>query len=273
MTRFCDNISTGFDGTKDYWPETGARSGAGAAMAATNARTRLGIHPSTAMEHPHDNRTSTPLHPTDHNPQTIDDWHDWGRRIALGLNEYFKYAPRVEYQVSLKQKWNLFSLPVNETINKTEVTIRNNSIDYTWSEAVTAGVILDFLYGWNRIGQSYYIADSFEPGQGYWLWSYYNCTLLVTGEPIISDSITALSMQWNIIGLPVNTTIPKNDLLIRYNGTDYNWTEATTGADPILLGFIYVWNPSVQQYQLSDVLEAGKAYWMYAYHSCGLRRS
>jgi hypothetical protein len=175
--------------------------------------------------------------------------------------------------ISLKQKWNLLSLPINQTLNKTEITIQNNSIDYTWSEAITAGIILDFIYGWNRIGQTYYIAEHFEPGQGYWLWSYYNCTLLINGIPTISNDVTALSITWNIMGLPVNTTIAKNDLLIRYNGTDYNWTEATTGTDPILLGFIYVWNAPLQQYQLSEVLEAKKAYWMYAYHSCDLRRS
>lgn len=94
MINFCNNVSRGFDGTQDYWPETGSRSATGSTMAATNVRARLGVHPSADMEHPHDDLRNSTAHPVDHNPQAIADWKDWGRRIALGI---FDYYGEVEY--------------------------------------------------------------------------------------------------------------------------------------------------------------------------------
>ena len=80
MVSFLDTIA-------EYWPETGARGSTG--YSAGQMRTRLGVHPSILMEHPHDNRTSTQSHPADHNPQTIDDWLNWGKGIAEGLHDYY----------------------------------------------------------------------------------------------------------------------------------------------------------------------------------------
>jgi hypothetical protein len=93
MIDFCNNISRGFTGVKDYWPETGPRSATGGEMAATNVRTRLGIHPAVDMEHPHDDLRNSSAHPVTHNPQTIADWKDWGRRIDLGIFDYYGEAP------------------------------------------------------------------------------------------------------------------------------------------------------------------------------------
>jgi hypothetical protein len=134
MINFCNNISRGFDGTKDYWPETGARSATGSAMAATNVRTRLGIHPATDMEHPHDDLRNTTAHPVDHNPQTIADWKDWGRRIVLGIFDYFGEVSLpdliVENIVVLDNGCNIYA---NDTYTDNtpyycpiEVTVRNN---------------------------------------------------------------------------------------------------------------------------------------------------
>jgi len=220
MIRFMDNISLGSTGLKDYWPETGARSATGAAMAATNVRTRLGVHPSLSMEHPHDNRTGTPQHPVDHNPQTVDDWIDWGNKTVLGIYDYtlFEEEPVLQwYSIPLESKWNLFSFPINQTINKTDLMIVNNSVEYNWSEAVSQGIILNFIYGWNRVSpQTYEISDVLEPGYGYWLWSYYSCNISISGIPADVDDITSLQTKWNIVGLPFNATLSKDDLVISY---------------------------------------------------------
>ena len=136
------------------------------------------------------------------------------------------------------------------------------------------GIILNFIYGWNRVSpQTYEISDVMEPGYGYWIWSYYSCNITISGIPADSDDITSLQTKWNIVGLPFNATLSKDDLVIIYNGTDYNWTEASTGPDPVILGFIYGWNPVSQGYVLSDVLEPKMGYWLYAYHDCSLRKT
>lgn len=92
MVNFMNNVSRGYSGTKDYWPETGSRATGNAEAAPWNVRTRIGIHPATMMEHPHDDRSNTTAHPTDHNPQTTDDWKDWGKRAVLGIFDYFGEA-------------------------------------------------------------------------------------------------------------------------------------------------------------------------------------
>ena len=87
--------------------------------------------------------------------------------------------------------------------------------------------------------------------------------------------ITNILQTWNIIGLPNTESLPKEDLIVRYNDVDYNWTDATTNNNPtggpIILEFIYNWsrNPP-QHYELTDVFDPGYGYQMYAFHNCSL---
>ena len=90
----------------------------------------------------------------------------------------------------------------------------------------------------------------------------------IVSELIISN----MSDEWNFVSLPFNQSVDKDQLFVIYNGSEYNWTEATTGGDPILVSFIFGYNRSIQLYEESDVLEPGYCYWMYAYKQCTLKR-
>jgi len=276
MIRFCDNISTGKDGTRDYWPETGARSATGGSMAATNVRTRLGVHPSVSPEHPHDNRTGTTQHPVDHNPQTTADWNDWGRRMSLGIYDYFSEIGEQEYRVSLNSSWNLVSLPFNESYDKTDIIVSYGGSDYTWGDAVSGNIILDFVYDWDRIDQHFNLVDILEPGYGYWMYAYYDCELILSGNVSDDEYITSLKQDWNLVGLPYNISLAKEDIIVEYNGTDYAWHNATTTdndlGEPIILGFIYDWLRDYQSYSFSDYLNPGYGYWMYAHYNCKIKK-
>jgi len=182
-------------------------------------------------------------------------------------------------RIYLQKNWNLISLPFNESISKYDIMISYGGTNYTWNEAVTANIILNFIYGWKRgpTNQSYESTDTLQPGHGYWVWSYHsNVELLLSSDVSGDGHITALKQKWNIMGQPYNTTLDKNNLIIRYNVTDYTWTEATTNnneeGEPLLLGFIYEWNRNNQQYILSDLLQPGYGYWMYAYYNITLYR-
>ena len=78
------------------------------------------------------------------------------------------------------------------------------------------------------------------------------------------------------MGLPYNESIQKENLTVHYNATDYSWQNATTNnneeGEPLILGFIYGWNASTQNYMLSDALNPSYGYWMYAYYNCTLLR-
>ena len=58
--------------------------------------------------------------------------------------------------------------------------------------------------------------------------------------------------------------------IIIYNGTDCSWQQAVDNG--IVLGFIYGWVDNTQGYELTDVLNPGKGFWIYAYYSCVLKK-
>ncbi|KYK23903.1 hypothetical protein AYK21_01970 [Thermoplasmatales archaeon SG8-52-2] len=181
-----------------------------------------------------------------------------------------------EYAVSIETNWNKISLPFNQSINKADIIVSYSGTDYSWSEAVSNTIILNFIYGWNRTNQNYDLINTMQPGYGYWIWAYDDCQLLFTINSSPSDTITSLQQYWNVIGPPFNSTVIKENLIITYNGSDYSWYEATTDnneeGEPLILGFIYEWNSGTQSYVLSDNIKPGLGYWMYAYYECILKR-
>jgi len=96
QTFFMNNVSGGHDYSHDYWPETnngGGRQSGTANSSSTNVNSRLGVELSFMMEHPHDNITNSTsplnLHVFYRNPQNQTDWINWGKKIPLGIHDYF----------------------------------------------------------------------------------------------------------------------------------------------------------------------------------------
>jgi hypothetical protein len=172
----------------------------------------------------------------------------------------------------LNSSWNIITLPFNESFNKTKIKVSCNGSDYTWNDAVSSGIILEFIYGYNRTSHSYENYDVLNPGYGYWMYAYNDSEIVIYGNASDDNYITYLKQGWGMMGVPYNITLAKEDLIIHYSGADYNWTEATTGPDPIILGFIYGWSRNNQHYILSDTFDKGYGYWMFAYHDCMLKR-
>jgi len=175
-----------------------------------------------------------------------------------------------EYNISLKNGWNIISAQCYDTIVKTDITVRNNSINRTWNQAVDNGTILGFLYDYNRTTQSYDFSSSLEPGFGYWLWAYYDCDLIFSSSEIGSGHISDLMDDWDIMGVPYNDTIAKTSVNVTNNSVDYTWNQAVS--NDILLGFVYGWNSSDQIFELCDNFTPGRGYWMYAYYDCTLKK-
>jgi len=83
----------------------------------------------------------------------------------------------VNYSVSLSHGWNLISLPVNQSINKANLTINYLSVNYSWDQAVDNNTVLQFVYGWDTDDQNYVFADVLNSGEGHWLYAYEECIL------------------------------------------------------------------------------------------------
>jgi hypothetical protein len=174
-----------------------------------------------------------------------------------------------QYNISLSEKWNLISLPVNKSINKDNITVNYLGVNYTWQQAVDNGTILDFVYEWNATSQNYGGIDFFEPGHGYWMYAYHDCNLWISTNNSNNDNyITNLLEKWNIIGLPFNEPVAKENISVYFNGSYYSWQQAVDNGT--ILDFIYGWNTTGQVYEGKEILEPGKGYWMYAYYNCSI---
>ncbi len=175
--------------------------------------------------------------------------------------------------------WNIISLSFNQTITKADLFVIYGGQRYTWSQAAAQSIVMDTLYSWSRDTQGYGLAYTLTPGSGYWLYSYHDCQIWATNlAPMVyTNYITALKGHWNIIGVPCSQPLNKTTLLVTYLGVDYNWTQATTSANPtgqpLIVKDIFGWKRIAPQgYLLSEVLDPGAGYWIYAYQNCVLRR-
>jgi parallel beta-helix repeat protein len=199
------------------------------------------------------------------------DYFIWANDTNWNVNTSTVYHFDIKkmYKISMSTSWDLISLPFNESIAKTTITIRNNSIDYNWTNAVNKGIILNFFYKLD--GTTYTINETFEPGFGYWMWAYYSCELIFYSNAFDDNYLTTLKQQkWNMIGIPYNESLVKEDLIIQNNSIDYTWQEAID--EGIILGFIYKWDKINQIYMLSNTFDPGYGYWMYAYYDCIFKR-
>ena len=84
---------------------------------------------------------------------------------------------------TLQLKWNLIGFPYDVSLVKENLIVNYEDVDYTWDEATTnanptgSPIVLKFLYGWERTSQRYAYANSFDAGEGYWMYAYKVCTL------------------------------------------------------------------------------------------------
>jgi len=81
------------------------------------------------------------------------------------------------YITELETNWNIMGVPHNQSVDKTNITVNYGGTEYSWANAVSGGIISDYVFGWNRNTQSYIFVDTFEPGYSYWMYAYYNCIL------------------------------------------------------------------------------------------------
>jgi hypothetical protein len=173
------------------------------------------------------------------------------------------------HTLTVKHNWNLISIPCYDTIAKTNIKVRHLGTDYSWNDAVSAGYILDTLYGWS--GTVYTVETTLTHGKGYWFYAYDNdCQLLIYSNTVGTGHIADLQVKWNIIGLPYASPINTADLHFEYLSGTHTWQQAID--DGYILGFVYGWDRTNQMYSLETQLQPGYGYWMYAYQTCTMKQ-
>ncbi len=201
-------------------------------------------------------------------------YHIWAEDVNGNQNTSSTYTFEIvsPHIADLSQNWNFISLPFNQSIDKADIIVNYSGLDHAWADAVTAGIINDVIFGWNRATQGYEFANTLEPGYGYWIYAYNACELLAPEVSAISDGfITNLEVNWNIVGAPDDQSVDKADVLVNYGGTDYNWADAVTAG--YVNDVVFGWNGATQGYEFSDTLMPGYSYWIFAYYDCSLLRT
>jgi len=182
---------------------------------------------------------------------------------------------------SLSIGWNCISVPVNQTINASDIVIATATEVYNWSEAWSLGVVEPSVFLFNSTLQQYQymMGDDIElvPGRGYWFYAYETCILIgdnITGSTW-NDTISQLVSGWNNIGVPDDESVALGDLIIVNNSVAYNWSEAWSLG--LVEPSVFLFNSTIQQYQyvMGDdaILIPGQGYWFYSYESCWLKRA
>lgn len=175
--------------------------------------------------------------------------------------------------------WNFVSLPFNQSVSKTNLFIVFEEEEFTWSEAVAENIVISSIFSWDRNSQEYSLSNNLSAGYGYWLYAHSDCELWATEltSMMSTNYVTPIMFHWNVIGIPINQPVSKTTFLIVFNGVEYNWTEATTDQNPtgqpLVLKDLFGWKRNApQEYVLTDTLQAGYSYWMFAFYDCILKR-
>jgi carboxypeptidase T len=130
------------------------------------------------------------------------------------------------FSVSLNDKWNLISLPID-----TPVVHKNKFFPGSISSA--------FAF----VGGSYAVFDSIQPGRGYWLKFDSAQMLGLSGKPYLSGSFE-VAEGWNLIG-SISEPIPVGSI--------------TSTPSGIVTGNFFRYNSS---YLISDTIYPGFGYWV-----------
>ena len=173
--------------------------------------------------------------------------------------------------IELDRNWNFISPYCNTVNDKCDSLICHENSTINWSEAVNSNVIIDSVFSWDNLNQSYMFSNTLNSGQGYWIYAHSPCYLWLKKYTIHTDNtITELQNDWNLIGSPFNTPFSKNNVTIEWNNTNYSWSDAINIG--LITNVFYSWNGTIQSYEISNTFEPGKAYWLYAYQPCVLKK-
>jgi len=77
-------------------------------------------------------------------------------------------------------EWNRIGSPFNKEISLEDVFVSVGGSVFTWEEATSMEdpIVLNTIYRWDAIEQLEKVTSTFKPGEGYWMYSYQDCTLL-----------------------------------------------------------------------------------------------
>jgi hypothetical protein len=110
--------------------------------------------------------------------------------------DFYIYSGTDGNRTDLKTEWNMMGLPHGTGVNCNSVLVVYNGQTYSWADAIANHIILSFVYGWDASLQNFVLATAFNPGNGYWMYAYHNCTLKLPAQ-MKSTELTERSATWS----------------------------------------------------------------------------
>jgi parallel beta-helix repeat protein len=104
----------------------------------------------------------------------------------------------------------------------------------------------------------YSIAGVYE----YYIWAVDNAGNRNTSD-INNFTMNEPEGGWQLISMPVDSTMSTLMLTVKYNASTYTWNDAVTAG--YIDSNVFGWNQTYQTYILSIIIEPGQSYWCYAY--------
>lgn len=183
------------------------------------------------------------------------------------INLFHNESTEEKINITIDKNWNFFSIPLNQSIDKSQLMITFNHMNYSWDQAITSGIINEYIFGWDRLGQYYTFANTFNPGNGYWMFSYENCTIWIENSSIeYDDYITTTEIGWNSFSVPYYLPVDKDDILVN----DETWSTAVSYE--LISDFVFEWDQEGQYYDFTDTFNPGYCCWIYSSQKCNFKR-
>jgi len=209
-------------------------------------------------------------------PAFTDSNHKFWHEVVFDLSAYEGETVKIRWHFGSTTTTTHPGWYIDDVSFKSALTLGPGDTVYTSEESIslpayTSGIV-DFSPQWDAQDLGYYAIQI--------------TTLLPTDEDTSNDQIidvveismapeghiSQLKPGWNFVSLPFNQTIDKSYLIVNYEGTNYNWAEATSPSNgPMVSSYLFGWNRDTQSYIFADTLEPGYGYWVYSYMDIELK--
>lgn len=174
----------------------------------------------------------------------------------------YRLVPGEVQIVNVSVGWTPFSLHLDP---------KNPSIDEALNRKSYRAIFTLSEDGWNytiKDDHAFNVTE-LKPGVGYVIDGDENFTLEIPGKAVDLPYMVELTEGWNLVGVPINETVPLANLTVRANHKRYTYSEAVD--EGIVSAFLWIYRDGDWVYlDKNEPMVPGEAYMMEAALDCEL---
>lgn len=174
----------------------------------------------------------------------------------------YRLVPGEVQVVNVSVGWNPFSIHLSP---------KDPSVAKALDRKSYRGIFTLSEDGWNytiRDDHAFNVTD-LEPGMGYVIDGEESFTLEIPGKPVELPYMVELQEGWNLVGVPMNETVPAANLTVRANHKRYTYTEAVD--EGIVSAFLWTFREGRWVHlEKNEPMIPGDAYMIEAAQECKL---